>query len=312
MVLGRGTKLVLAVVTLLVAGSIVGLVAVDRPRIQSVDNEWGEVTSERTEVQTHIVVENPFLLRVGDAIADVSYTVSLNNVTVASERKTEVALSSQQNTVNLSTWIDNDEIPRWFASHINRNETTTVRINPNLVITQAGREFAAQPWSQTRTVETDILEPFQINQSRELSANGRTLLVVNETSAEWGTATSERTPIDASVTVTNPLSIPVPLVEISYTIRMNGIVVGEGVAAAQRILQPESTETLDAQAVINNTKLDKWWVTHVRNDETTQLSVDFNASLGVGDSQIQIPVELATNETFQTDIFQDDRPDTGS
>ena len=51
--------LVLAATLLVLGVGVVGLAVVDRPRIQSVDNDWGTFTPERTEVVTRVGVESP-------------------------------------------------------------------------------------------------------------------------------------------------------------------------------------------------------------------------------------------------------------
>lgn len=296
--------MVLVAIALIGAVTAYGVLAVDRPRVESVDNEWGTVTDERTEVETRIAVDDPLLLRVGDATADVSYTVSLNDVVVASERETRVRLEDDEQTVTVSTWIDNDEIPAWWASHVERNETTTVRVEPDVTTSYGGVRLPADGWTWNRTVRTDLLEPLRTNESREFRAYDRTVFVVEETDARWGDATENRTPIEASATVTNPTRIPVPIAEIGYTVRLNGIVVGEGVAADRTVVAPGSTRTIDADAAIDNAELDDWWVTHVRNDERSTLTVDFTATLEYAGLRREVPLEFLSYERpFRTDLF---------
>jgi len=298
-----GLVLFLAVV-LLVATAAYGVLAVDRPQVESVDNEWGAVTNDRTEVETRIGVDSPLLLRVGDAAADISYTVLMNDIEFATERENRVSLDGDESTVSVSTWLDNDEIPAWWVSHIKRNETTTVRVQPDVVVDVAGIRLPADEWTRTRTVHTDLLEPLETNESQEFQAYGRTVMVVDETNATWGNATANRTPIDASATVTNPTPIPVPITEIRYTVQLNGIVVGAGTAAERTVLEPDSTQSLEATAAIDNSRLDEWWVTHLRNDEASNLTVDFDATLESGGVERTIPLEFISYErTFETDLL---------
>jgi LEA14-like dessication related protein len=108
---GRLVGVVGVVAILLLAIAAYGLIVVDTPRVQSVDNSWGTVTTEQTEIESEIQVENPLLVRVGDAAADVRYTVALNGITVATEREQEVSLGGQEDVIMVSTWMDNNEIP---------------------------------------------------------------------------------------------------------------------------------------------------------------------------------------------------------
>lgn len=301
-------------VLLLLAGLVVVAVAsvllvVDKPRVESVENEWGAVDDDRSEVKTEIVVDNPLLLRVGDAAADVEYTITLNGVQFASERKEEVHLSGQKDTVRLSIWANNDRISEWWVTHVNNDETSTVTVNPTVALKYGGVSIPAERWTRERTFTTDLLAPLETDQPRRFAAFDRTVLVVNETDAHWGHATAERTPINASATVTNSLPVPLPITDVSYTVRMNGIVVGQGEAAKQTLIPAGSTRTFEATAYIDNSELDEWWVTHLQNNETTKMSVTFNATVEVAGVDRRIPLDfLSYNRTFNTDVFGSDAP----
>ena len=295
---------VLVVLVSLVGIAAYGLLVVDRPSVESVDNSWGTVEENRTEVETEIAVDNPLLLRVADGAANVGYTISMNDVRIADERKERVRLQGRDDVVTVRTWVDNDEVPDWWATHVNRNETTTVRVDPSVALEYGGVDVPADRWTRERTFRTDLLAPLQTDQEREFTAFNRTVLAVEETDAQWGHATVERTPINASATVTNSLSVPIPITNVSYTVRMNGIVVGQGEAGQQTLIPAESTRTLRANASINNTRLDEWWITHLRNDETTELSVDFEATIEYAGVERELPLDFVSyNRTFETDVF---------
>ncbi len=297
--------IVLVAVVLLLGIAAYGLFAVDKPRIQSVDNSWGTVTENQSEIETAITVENPLLLSVGDGVADVRYTVALNDVEFASERKSEVQLSGRDDVINVSTSMNNDKIPQWWVTHINRNQTTTVTVDPQVVVLYGDFEAPAEESTRTRTFETDLLEPLNSEQPRQFSAFDRTVFTITETDARWGTATAEQTPINGSITARNELPIALPITEIQYTIRMNGIVVGQGTAAEETVIPAGSTRTIDTNATVDNSRLDEWWVTHLQNNETTQLSVDFTATVEYGGEERDIPLDsVSYNRSFQTNVFE--------
>ncbi|MFC6719190.1 LEA type 2 family protein [Natrialbaceae archaeon GCM10025810] len=310
MVRRRTWLAILVVLVLLGTTAAYGVLAVDRPRVESIDNDWGTVTDERTEVVTEVTIDNPLLLRYGDAGADVSYTVSLNDVEVANERERRVDLDGDD-TVTVSTWIDNDDIPAWWASHVNNDETTTVRVEPDIIVDVGGVGMPAEELTRTRTVRTDLLEPLETNESQPVRAAGRTAFVVHESDARWGNATVDRTPIEASASVTNELSTPVPITQIGYTVELNGVVVGQGVAADRTVLEPESNQTITANATIDNSKLDEWWVTHRRNDGSSNMTVDFNATVEYAGVERTVPLEFISYErTFRTDLFEEETEGT--
>jgi LEA14-like dessication related protein len=302
------TGAVLALVGLLVVTATYALLVVDRPRIESVENEWGDVNADRSEVETVIVIDNPLLLRVGDAAADVEYTVTVNGINFTAERREAVRLGGRDDVVRTSTWLHNDRIPDWWVTHVNNDETSTVTVDPSVVLEYGGVRVPAERWTHERTFHTDLLGPLQTDQPRRVSAFGRTVIVVNETEAHWGHATAERTPIDASATVTNALPVALPVTDIEYTIRLNGIVVGQGEAAERTLLPAGETRTLDARASIDNSRLDEWWVTHLRNDETSTLSISFDATVEFAGVERRLPLEfISYNRTFHTDVFESNR-----
>ncbi|MDS0259723.1 LEA type 2 family protein [Haloarcula sp. S1CR25-12] len=308
MVRRRGVVVAAVAAGLLLLGAAVyGLAVVDRPRVQSVDNSWGTVTAERTEVVSDIRVDNPLLLRLGDGVADVRYNVTLNGVRMASGVERGVRLGGSDDVVTVRTWLDNDKIQPWWVSHVNRNETTTVRVDPEVRVDYAGVDLPAEEATRTRTVRTDLLEPLNTERNRSVAVFGRTALVVEETSARWGEATRARTPIRASTTVTNELPVAVPLTDVRYTIRMNGIVVGRGTAAGRTVIPAESTRQVALRADIDNSKLDEWWVTHRRRNGSSRLSVAFDATVGYRDVDRRVTLDgLTYNRTFRTDIFDEE------
>ena len=296
-------------VGILLGAAVLGAALLQRPTVEAVDNDWGTVTEERTEVETQIWVDNLALLRFGENVADVTYTVSLNGIQVANGTERAVHLSRGRNVVNASTWLDNDDIPEWWASHVNRNGTTTVRVDSTVTVERLGVRLPAMSMTRTRTVKTDLLEPLRVDQRRTFTAFGRRLLVVNGTDAHWGHATVQRTPINASATVTNPTPVPIPITNIKYTIRMNGIVVGSGETGQRTVIPSGATKTIEASAVIDNSKLDEWWVTHRRNNGTSQLTVDFYATVRTDQGKRRIPLDfLSYRHTFETNILGSDGP----
>ncbi|WP_101296862.1 LEA type 2 family protein [Halegenticoccus soli] len=301
------TTLVAALIVVLAVASaaVIGVATLERPRIDGVDNSWGTVAENRTEIETQIAVDNPRLLEWGDGVADVTYTVSLNSVQIADGRKKQVDLSGGRDVITASTWMNNDDVPEWWVTHVNNDETTTVRVNPAVVVESTDVTFPVDSRTRTRTVETDLLAPLQTNETRRFGAFGRTLLVVNGTDARWGHATAERTPLIVSATVTNPTPVPIPIADIGYTIRMNGVRVGHSVGDQEEVIPPHSTRTIETRAIIDNSKLDEWWVTHLRNDETTRLTVDFHATVEYRGERQRLPLDFLTYQrTFDTNIFQ--------
>lgn len=310
MVVDRRVVLVAAlVVVFLLSTVLAGASMVEQPRITRVDNEWGAVTENRTEVETRLAIANPTLLRLGDRVATVNYSVSLNGIRVANETDRSVNVSDGGTVVHASTSFDNDEMQAWWVSHVARDETTTVSVDPTVRMRYGGVELWRTAATRTETVETDVLAPLRSDRRRTFDAYGRTVLVVEETDARWGEPTAARTPIDATATVRNPTWLPIPLTTIEYTVRMNGVVVGRGDAAGRTVVRSGETRTIDARAVIDNERLDEWWATHLRRGERTRMTVDFHAVVELNGRERRIRLDFLSSEhTFETDVLGESAP----
>ncbi|WP_390184101.1 hypothetical protein [Haladaptatus pallidirubidus] len=88
---GKRGFLALFFVVVLVGGAVFTGV-LGAPRVSGVDNEFGDVTNERTEIGTALVVDNPnpFSVQVGNTSVD--YTVEMNDVEMASGHRSNIAL----------------------------------------------------------------------------------------------------------------------------------------------------------------------------------------------------------------------------
>jgi len=276
-----------------------GVVSPEPPTVESIDNEWGEVTDETTGVETRVVVNNPNGVGI-PGVAGVSYDVAMNDITVASGSSGAVSLAPGENELTLRTDIDNRKIPEWWASHINSGEQTTVAIRPSVNAPLFSSEFSAQE----RTFSTDLLASFDSESAESVEAGGQTLLTVEETDAAWGEATTNETPLRFSGTVTNPNGEPVEFGTIGYTVSMNDVTVAEGTTGERVEIGANATETIEINSVLDNRKLDEWWISHVRNGEQTTLAVEAFAEVETDDGTRRVPLSfLSKRVAFETDIL---------
>jgi len=127
------------------------------------------------------------------------HTVSLNDVQFAPGRERNVHLSGRDDVVQTSTWVNNDEIPEWWVTHANNNETTTVTVDPSIVVKYAGVSVPAKKSTRTRTFNTSLLEPLETQDPRRFSAFDRTVYVVDAFSeAEDADANTVGLDVDAN------------------------------------------------------------------------------------------------------------------
>jgi LEA14-like dessication related protein len=157
------------------------------------------------------------------------------------------------------------------------------------------------------TVETDIISAFNSSERRAAGrgpGSGEPVLYIEETSARWGTVNTSTTEIDMRFVVYNPNSYPVPVSELSYRATMNGVEMGTGTTEGHGVIPPKSTRTIDTTTVLDNGKIDEWWVTHLENDQVTDLRIDFAARVELPTGTVELPLRpLTYTETIETDIF---------
>ncbi|MFB6205497.1 MAG: LEA type 2 family protein [Haloglomus sp.] len=246
-----------------------GDLSYQQPVLRSLQTEFGNVTEETTDVETRAVVYNPNNQSFPGA-ATLDYRIYMNTVQVADGSAGGIGLQPGRNVVNFTAQLNNADIPAWWVTHINNGERTVVSTRASVGV--AG--FGASLPPQNRTIETDLLGAFTNNSTRTVAIDNREIMTVSNQRAEWGTATAERTPIDFSADLENVHDWPVRLDGTTYRIVMNNVTVGQGRTNDTITLQPGESATFTADAALDTQKMEQWWVTHLRDDQTTRLRVE--------------------------------------
>ncbi|MFB6169614.1 MAG: LEA type 2 family protein [Haloarculaceae archaeon] len=269
-VLGGKLRAALAVVVLLVAsvGGAFALGVFGAPGVESVQNRFGGVNESTTVIETDLVVNNPNPIGVRLGGTTVNYTVRMNDVRMASGRKEGLRLSKGNTTLPFTTYMNNDRIPPWWVSHVENGEQTTVVIDAKVHTSLLGGRTFEFP--QERNVSTNIIGQFNSNETRPINGSvplyDNPLLYLNRTRGQWGDPTSQQTPIGTNFTLYNPKTKPYVVSRIGYNVTMNDVAVGSGSTESGVTIPGHTTKTVAATTVLNNQKLDDWWVTHLQND----------------------------------------------
>ena len=105
---------------------------------------------------------------------------------------------------------------------------------------------------------------------------------VEETDSEFGTVNESHTEVRTAVTVNNPNLVSASRTDpaLEYAFTMNDIEMGQGEARNLDLDPGRSTETVTT--VVRNDRIPQWWVTHLENDERTELVLDSTLYTGVG------------------------------
>jgi LEA14-like dessication related protein len=282
-----------------------------QPSVSGVDNRFGDVNETTTVVESDLQIRNPNPVGASLGGLTVDYAIDMNGIRMARGTKTGVSLPQGRSSTPMTTSIANERIPSWWVSHVRNGERTELAVNADVHSATLGTSFGAP--KVTRTVETDVISAFNATEDRPVgsSPTGGPLIVVKETSAQWGAVDAAETRIEMRFVVHNPTSFPVPFSELGYRATMNGVAMGNGSTEGAGVIPPGETRTIRATTVLYNEHLDEWWVTHLQNDQVTDLRIDFSARFELPTRTVEIPLDpLTYTRTIETDVF-DTRPDDG-
>jgi LEA14-like dessication related protein len=301
--LGRilAALVVVFVAILVVAGGLVaaGVIDVGPPAVRSMNTSWGTVTEDTTEIETRVALNNPNPVGVPGVLA-VRYRAAMNDVVLAEGKKTGVGFGTGNSTLAIDATMENDRISEWWVAHVNGDERS------DLAITRAvsGPFDVSRKMNETRTIETDLLSNFVGQERRTISMRDRDLLVLSNQSARWGEATADRTPIHIGATVENRHEYPVSLDGIGYAVSMNDVKMGEGVTSEGIRVAPNETKRVEFTVALETPRMADWWVTHVRNDGRTNLTVSTEGVIQRDGERTRVPVSLFdAGVRFETDLL---------
>ncbi|MFT4965175.1 MAG: LEA14-like dessication related protein, partial [Halobacteriales archaeon] len=301
--LGRilAALVVVFVAILVVAGGLVaaGVIDVGPPAVRSMNTSWGTVTEDTTEIETRVALNNPNPVGVPGVLA-VRYRAAMNDVVLAEGKKTGVGFGTGNSTLAIDATMENDRISEWWVAHVNGDERSDLAITGAV----SGPFDVSRKMNETRTIETDLLSNFVGQERRTISMRDRDLLVLSNQSARWGEATADRTPIHIGATVENRHEYPVSLDGIGYAVSMNDVKMGEGVTSEGIRVAPNETKRVEFTVALETPRMADWWVTHVRNDGRTNLTVSTEGVIQRDGERTRVPVSLFdAGVRFETDLL---------
>ena len=312
-----GSTLRIAVALLLGLGVVVGggfaAGVFGVPGVVAVDNAFGPVNESTTTIESELVVNNPNPVGASFDDAQIDYRIRMNDIPMAHGGREGLELGTGNTTIPLETYLMNDQIPKWWASHLQNGERSTMTIDATLYsgTLNRSRTFTHEP----EPIETDIESQFDTNETRPINAGlpfvSDPVLYLNSTSGTWGDVTEKETPIEMTFTLYNPKDYPISMTRLGYDITMNDVAVGEGTTSKSVTIPAHSAKQVEATTIIDNSKLDEWWVTHLQRDQVTDMRIHFYARFDVGGDSIRIPLRNVTY-TIETDMFDNKAQNSGS
>lgn len=123
---------------------------------------------------------------------------------------------------------------------------------------------------------------------------------IKGTTNQWGEVTSSTTEVITKVGVYNPNPVPLPLKNVLTTINMNDIKMGEGSAVKSEI-EANSNSTIVISTDIKNDRISEWWVSHIKNNEESSMSMKGDLVFDLKVTEFEYPIEKT--KQVKTDIL---------
>jgi LEA14-like dessication related protein len=129
--------------------------------VNGTNASWGRVTENRTALDLSTTLYNPSAIPY--PVSRLEYTLTMNDITVGrgTTQRSYLVPGETERTINGTLVVDNAALDEWWVSHIETDQTTTVRVDVVAVIDlpNAGTiRIPLDPISRTQTFETDLLD----------------------------------------------------------------------------------------------------------------------------------------------------------
>ncbi len=282
------------IVVVILAIMLVGYLLISKPRIEEIKYSWGKVNESTTEIIVNVKVynPNPFPIPLKDVIMD----IYMNGIKMGEGHAIKANIpANSESTIVVAIYLDNSKIPKWWVSHIRNGEETTVNVKGDLVFDLKLFEFKF-PIGFSRTIKTNILSSVSLSKPETISIDNLANIEIRSVNSRWGNVNDKWTEIVTTADVYNPNTFPINVISFDYTIRMNGILVGNGSEYLNTVIPPKSDAKLKLVTKIMNDRLKDWWVTHIKNGERTKVEIDIKPKVKVAGREISFTL---TKQTFE-------------
>ncbi|AQL42512.1 hypothetical protein BV210_07215 [Halorientalis sp. IM1011] len=277
----------------------------ESPTVTETDQRWGAVTDDTTAIVTDATLDTPDDPGLAALLSlDVRQSTTINGITVAEGSTAVDSVEPGSDTLSLTSLKDNGAVPEWWARHLNDGERSRVVTTPTATADVGATKFDADLGTRESVFETDLLAGMNGDRNEEVQVQGRTAMVVTGVDSAWGRATPETAPIQTRTSVRNELATPVTVESIHYSVATNGVTLADRSVQVGEVIDPRSSDTVEARMVLDNSKMDRWWVRHVRNGERSTFDVDVEATVSVLGQRDRVALDsLGAESAIETDVL---------
>ena len=264
-------------------------------KVESISNSWGQISLDTTTVNTEILVNDPnFYLIPIKASCD----IYLNDIKMVSGigKDLEITRSASGSLIRFTSTIDNENVIKWWVSHIKNKEKTKVRVEGKLIISLDQVDII-YPFSQNYEFKTHILRDLN---KKNLATIRPYNFKIRSLESRWGKVTLSTTEIKHKFTIENIGILPgQPITDVDYVLVFNGIQMTRGRIGLPLLILPGQRRSAKFTLKIPNRNIIKWWVSHIKNGEKTKYYFQYRFWIKPFiKSRWQ-----KTYGTFKTDIF---------
>lgn len=333
-----GVLVVVVAIVVAAAGGAYYSGAIAQPTAGIEDyGDWGEITDERTEVVTTFWVDNPNAVGMTvDSDVSASSRLYLNGVNLAHGEKGGISIEPGNNTVPISTSIRNDELAPFWAAFVNDDETIHLRAESSATVDAGPLATTVDLPTQRKTLladETPVINALSQSAAAAEGTYTASMTVdqgpVEETTvvgyevqrgwASWGTVDERTTTVLFHFRVHNPSeTVAVPAVPdgLGMSVDMNDVRLfrAQGDELSPRnvdgdsVIPPGETRTVVLEVQMDNSKVDEWFTSHVRNDERTEIATQLQLVYNVDGHTFRLPEDGPKYRCeLRTAILVDDR-----
>ncbi len=294
---GMRKLLIMLVLFVAISASFAGC---SKPEVRSIKMHWGAVNSSVTQIIADVNVSNslPFSI----PLSGVNVKIYMNGIEMGTGHSVgKTTIAPPGSTIRLVINLMNSRLTDWWVSHVENGETTTVKIVSDLQFSIFGFKFGI-PVTRTNEFKTNLLGGIAKNTNVDIVVDGLKIGEVKDLNLRWGDVSHDTTQIIASATVVNNMPVPLYIKFFRYHIYMNGIDMGEGDITGSSVIGPRSQKRVEFTMLLQNSKIPKWWVTHIRNGETTTVKIVAGFGLKYGGREVFLPLK-SYKYTFHTNIL---------
>lgn len=124
---------------------------------------------------------------------------------------------------------------------------------------------------------------------------------IQSMSNEWGEVDDDRVEVltELEVDNPNPIGLGYAVSSVNYTVYMNDV--GLATGGTREVDLPSGVGTLELSTDVRADRIPPWWVSHLRNDEVSDLEID--ATIGANLGPISSSPSITHTDTVETDVI---------